>query len=97
MRGIQLFDLEDKRLPRAKGWDPLLAAASIQGIHFDDHPEMQGLDIPELSHLSRTCAKVFTDAYVRALVARVPRLALKPDAPAALSPADCRKASNGLL
>lgn len=85
----ELRVLEDKRLPRAKGWDPLLVAANVEGVHFDDHPEMQGLDIPELSHLSRTCAKVFTDAYVRALSKRTARLPLRVDAPAPLTPDDC--------
>ncbi len=88
---------EDKQLPRAKGWDPLIAAAGVEGIHFDNDPAMQGLDIPEFSHLSRACATVFTDAYVRALAARIPRLPLRPDAPAPLAPADCRKAPGGLL
>jgi len=50
---------------------------------------MQGLEIPELSHLSRTCAKVFTDAYVRALAKRTTRLPLRADAPASLTPNDC--------
>ncbi len=85
----ELRALEDKRLPRTKGWDPLLLAADVQGVHFDDFPAMQGLDIPEFSHLSRACAKVFTDAYVRAIADRIPRLPLRPDAPTALSPADC--------
>jgi len=58
---------EDERLPRARGWNALLAAAKVQGIHADDVPAMKGLLIPEYSHLSRGCAAVFTDAYVRQL------------------------------
>ena len=61
----------------------------MRGAHFDDYPSMQGLDIPEWSHLSRACASVFTDAYVRALAQFTPRLQLVVDAPPPLAPADC--------
>ena len=81
--------LENKALPRSKGWDPLLAAAQAKGVHFDDLPDAQGLTIPEESHLNRACATVFTDAYVRALTKVTPRLTLLPGAPPVLHPADC--------
>jgi hypothetical protein len=80
---------EDERLPRAKGWDALLAAAKVRGIHSDDVPAMKGLAIPEYSHLSRACADVFTDAYVRALAQLTPRVRLLPNAPPALAAAAC--------
>jgi len=80
---------EDVRTPRARAWDPLLAAADVRGIHSDDEPSMQGLDLPEYSHLSRACATVFTDAYARALARVTPRIALRADAPPALKPTDC--------
>lgn len=85
----QLRALEDRRLPRARGWDQLLRVAGVQGVHADDLPAAQGLIIPEISHLSKACAPVFTDAYVRALVKLTPRLRLRPDAPAPLRPTDC--------
>jgi hypothetical protein len=81
---------EDRRLPRSKGFDALLAAAGAKGIHVDDLPNAQGLVLPEWSHLSRACARVFTDAYVRRLTTLTPRLRLKEDAPPPLTPADCR-------
>lgn len=81
--------VEDARLSRARGWDALLSAADVRGIHFDDEPAMQGLNLPEYSHLSRACATVFTDAYVRALAKLTPRFVLRGDAPPALNPADC--------
>ncbi len=81
--------LEIERVPRAKVWDGLLAAAGIQGVHFEDEAAMQGLDVPEFSHLSRACATVYTDAYVRALALRTTRLSLRADAPAPLGPDDC--------
>jgi hypothetical protein len=85
----QLRAMEDKALPRAKGWDPLLKAARVKGVHFDDMPNAQGLVIPELSHLSRACATVFTDAYVRELAKLTPRIHLLATAPAMLTPASC--------
>jgi hypothetical protein len=80
---------EDERLPRARGWDALLAAAKVKGIHADDVPAMKGLIIPEFSHLSRACAAIFTDAYVRRLAQLTPRINLRPGAPPPLSPRDC--------
>jgi hypothetical protein len=80
---------EEGHLPRERGWDALLKVAGVAGIHFEDHVSMQGLKTPEYSHLSRACARVYTDAYVRALAALTPRLMLRADAPAALTPTDC--------
>ena len=45
--------------------------------------------MPEWSHLSRACATVFTDAYVRALTRLTPRLTLVAQAPPPLAPEDC--------
>jgi hypothetical protein len=80
---------EDKRIPRAQGWDELLRVANAVGIHADDLPQAQRLLIPEWSHLSRKCATVFTDAYVRRLTQLTPRLKLRAAAPPPLSRADC--------
>jgi hypothetical protein len=66
-----------------------LAAAKVKGIHADDVPAMKGLIIPEFSHLSRACAAIFTDAYVRRLAQLTPRINLRPGAPPPLSPRDC--------
>lgn len=86
----QLRVSEDERVPRDKAWDPLLKAADVRGIHFEDYPAMRGLYLPEWSHLSRRCATVFTDAYVREIAKLDPRLPLRTDAPPALGPEDCR-------
>ena len=80
---------EQARVTRALGWDRLLGGANAKGIHADDLPQAQNLVIPEYSHLSRKCAAVFTDAYVRRLVELTPRLKLRADAPPPLSRADC--------
>jgi hypothetical protein len=85
----ELRVVEDKRLPRANGWDLLLAGAQAKGIHADDLSQAQNLVLPEWSHLSRKCATVFTDAYVRRLVELTPRLKLRAEAPPPLSRADC--------
>ena len=68
------YEHEQHAAPRAKTWDRLLKETGAFGITFEDYREMQGLDVPEWSHLSRESAKIFTRAYVEALVKNVPRL-----------------------
>ena len=81
---------EEAQVPKTKGWDELLRNTHSVGIHTDDLPaSAQGLIIPEWSHLSRRCATVFTDAYVRRLTELTPRFKLRADAPPALTRADC--------
>ncbi|CAN5147028.1 hypothetical protein BH20VER2_BH20VER2_10900 [soil metagenome] len=55
---------ENRTLPRAETWDVLLARAGARGIHFEDHPELQGYWHPEWSHLSGAEADRFTEALV---------------------------------
>ena len=93
----QLRVNEDKSLPRSAGFDRLLVGAKAKGIHADDLPEAQNLILPEWSHLSRKCATVFTDAYVRRLTELTPRLKLRADAPPPLSRADCVPARTASL
>src|SRR5262249_32275775 len=70
--GSQLF-------ARASSWDVLLVKTGAPGIHFEDYPELQGLDLPEWSHLSYADAKKFTAA----LHAIIVRDFWKPDGAAA--------------
>ena len=91
--GSPMLEREEALLPRAKGWDPLMKAANVAGVHFQDLPNAQGLVLPELSHLSGACATVFTDAYVRRIAELTPRLRVRTDAPPPLSPADCTRAA----
>ncbi|MEO7541691.1 MAG: hypothetical protein ABIS66_07035 [Sphingomicrobium sp.] len=87
---IHLRVNEEAQVPKAKGWDVLLRNTHAIGIHNDDlPPAVHHLIMPEWSHLSRECATVFTDAYVRRLVALTPRLKLRADAPAPLTRDDC--------
>lgn len=85
----RLRALEDKAIPRARGWDRLLPAAQVKGIHADDMPALKGIAIPELSHVSLACSPLFTDAYVRAVAKLTPRLRLLPTAPPALAAGSC--------
>ncbi len=80
---------EEAQVPKAKGWDVLLKTTNAVGIHIDDLPAAQGLTLPEWSHLSRKCSRVFTDAYVRRLTELTPRFKLRADAPPPLTRADC--------
>ncbi len=68
------YEHERHAAPRAKTWDRLLKETGAYGIHFDDYPAMQGLEVPEWSHLSRESAKKFTRAYVGQLAKDVPWL-----------------------
>jgi hypothetical protein len=83
---------EDKSVSRPQGWDRLLAGADVRGAYFADYPAIQGLVLPEDSHLSRACATVFTDAYVRAVAGLSPALTVRAAAPPPLSAADCNAA-----
>jgi len=81
---------EEAQVPKAKGWDVLLRNTHSVGVHIDDLPaSVQGLTLPEWSHLNRRCATVFTDAYVRRLTQLTPRLQLRPHALPPLCRSDC--------
>ncbi|MEO6581381.1 MAG: hypothetical protein ABIN68_01070, partial [Sphingomicrobium sp.] len=87
---IHLRVNEEAQVPKAKGWDALLRNTHAAGVHNDDlPPHLRRLIIPEWSHLNRDCARVFTDAYVRRLVALTPRLTLRAGAPPPLTRDDC--------
>jgi hypothetical protein len=62
------YESELRSAPRAKTWDRLLRETGAYGIHFEDHAEMQGLEVPEWSHLSRDSATRFTRAYVEVMM-----------------------------
>jgi hypothetical protein len=62
-----ILGIEQTRYPRQKVWDRLVYDTASFGVYFEDYPVMQHLACPDWSHLSRTSAVVFTDAYVRVL------------------------------
>jgi hypothetical protein len=63
-----LLERENRNTPREVTWDRLLRETGSFGIHFEDYPDMHGLDVPEWSHLSRESATRFTRAYVDVLL-----------------------------
>ena len=81
---------EEAQVPKARGRSALLARTASVGVHNDDlPPQLRRLAMPEWSHLTRACATVFTDAYVRRLAELTPRIAIEADAPRRLTRADC--------
>jgi hypothetical protein len=72
------YEREQRNTPRDRTWDRMLREADVFGIHFEDYPDMQGLDLPELSHLTREDATRFTRAYVGVLRERYVRLRPPP-------------------
>ena len=59
------LEIEDEQFPRAATWNSLLAATGAPGIHFEDYPQLQGLELPEWSHLSQADATRLTEALYR--------------------------------
>jgi hypothetical protein len=60
----EYYAYEERHLPRAQTWDLLLARTGVPGIHFMDHPQLQGYLLPEWSHLSAPEATRFTEQLV---------------------------------
>ena len=54
---------EPDRNPRALSWDVLMERTGAIGLHFEDHPEMQGYWLPEWSHMAASEADRFTPAF----------------------------------
>jgi hypothetical protein len=63
---------ERRRFPRERTWDVLLARTGAPGIHYEDHADMQGLWLPEWSHLAGADADRWTAALYRAYLALPP-------------------------
>jgi hypothetical protein len=49
-------------MARERNYDELLRRTGLPGLHFEDHPEMQGYWIPEWSHMARADADRYTAA-----------------------------------
>jgi hypothetical protein len=60
--GGPYLEAEERELPRVRTFDPLLAATAAPGIYFADYPQLEGLTLPEWSHLSAADAARFTAA-----------------------------------
>ncbi|MFQ5583609.1 MAG: hypothetical protein ACE5GL_04165 [Calditrichia bacterium] len=48
--------------PREKYWERLLRETNCAGVHFEDYESLQGLELPEWSHIRADQAPVFTKA-----------------------------------
>jgi hypothetical protein len=59
------LEYDDRYFPRKSSWDVLLARTGAPGIHFEDYPELQGLEQPEWSHLSHAAAVEYTASLYR--------------------------------
>jgi hypothetical protein len=57
-----LLERDRRDWPRALAWNPLLARTGARGIHFEDHPSLQGYGLPEYSHLAAAEADRYTAA-----------------------------------
>lgn len=53
---------ENRWFPRKTTWNVLLEKTGVPGIHFEDFPAMQGLRLPEWSHLATADAEKYTAA-----------------------------------
>ena len=53
-------EVENLGRPRKEFWDTLVGATKLPAYHFEDYPGLQGLNLPELSHLSKEDANLFT-------------------------------------
>jgi len=47
-------------MPWAQTWDLLIKRSGVPGIHFEDHEQLPGYELPEWSHLSGPEADWFT-------------------------------------
>jgi hypothetical protein len=52
---------------RSRYWDRLLRESDTIGVHWEDHPQLQGYRLPETSHLHPRDAEVYTAEMVKIL------------------------------
>lgn len=76
-------EIEGLGFPRATHWDVLLREVNAAGVHFEDHPELADVSVPEWSHVSDRdtdrLTRVFVAALREQLAARgTPRRELEP-------------------
>ena len=57
----EFLEAENKGFPRERTWNVLLERTGAPGIHFEDYRELQGLTLPEWSHLTAADAERFTE------------------------------------
>ena len=60
-------EVENGAFPRQRFWDELLRRTGAVGVHFEDHPELADLHVPEWSHISSQDTPRFTRLVVESL------------------------------
>lgn len=68
-----VYSVEHFAFPPSRFFDPLVARTQSAGVDFEDYAAMQGLEIPEDSHLSAAAAEGFTVELVNALFPEIER------------------------
>ncbi|RFP70011.1 MULTISPECIES: hypothetical protein [unclassified Wenzhouxiangella] len=58
------WQLDRENYPRERYWDRLAEATSATTIHFQDHPELANLELPDTSHIDQSDRARFTRALV---------------------------------
>jgi hypothetical protein len=61
------YKREQLALPREDFWDAFAAETAATSVYFEDYPALSGFTCPDLSHLDRRDAPVFTLALVQIL------------------------------
>jgi hypothetical protein len=57
-------EAERQALPRERAWDELLRRTDAIGIHFEDHDDLQDVELPEWSHIRAPDTERFTRALI---------------------------------
>lgn len=58
------LEAEKQGFPRERTWDPLLRAADAAGVHYEDHADLQEVELPEWSHIRAQDTERFTRALI---------------------------------
>lgn len=59
------LEFEQKVFPRANFWDVLLQRTDAAGVHYEDHADLQDVELPEWSHIRAGDTPKFTRALIR--------------------------------
>jgi len=60
--------LEKKAVPRYAFWSLLVQKTGLPAYHFEDYPELQGMEVPEWSHLSAASADLYSERIIDILL-----------------------------
>lgn len=63
----RLREIEQEKFPREAYWEDLLVRTHSVGIHFEDHPTLQGYNCTDASHIDSELAPQFTLAFAEIL------------------------------